>query len=89
MKSAVHIVLVVLLFLTGCVGRMQEESNGQTTVSKNEYREIDRILNYHYDVKAGLKKRMFFSVLKDLCGIENPEKKRCRIANPAQRRCVV
>lgn len=71
MKAAIPILLIVLLSLTGCVGKMQEESNGKTTVSKNEYREIVKIHNYHYGVEAGLKKRMLLSEIARHYALEN------------------
>ena len=74
MKQTHIIVLVgfiVLITLWGCVNKTQDGSIQQVPVTKNEYRETEKILGYKYGIEESVKKKMLLSEIARHYSMEN------------------
>jgi len=74
MKQTQIIILVgfiVLVTLWGCVDKTQEGTIQQVPVTKNEYRETEKILGYKYGIEESVKKKMLLSEIARHYSMEN------------------
>ena len=62
---------IVLVTLWGCVDKTQEGTIQQVPVTKNEYRETEKILGYKYGIEESVKKKMLLSEIARHYSMEN------------------